>query len=159
MNLEVLGDGTGFKVRAAAVIVRGDRVLMHRKRDEDRWYLPGGTGEHGETTAETLVRELREELRIDAEVGRLLWVVEHLFETPNRRWHQLTWIFETSLPGDCDAVRRETWEHDEPEGPVVFRWLPFAELTATRHLPGFLATAIRDLPREPRHVVHEDRLA
>lgn len=156
MLIQVLGDRSGFKVRAAAVIVRDGRVLMHRAIGQDGWYLPGGTGEHGETARETLVRELREELGVDADVRRLLWVAEHFFETPNRRWHQLTWFHEAALPADCDAVRRETWEAQEPDGLVVFRWIPFDELAALRHAPGFLAASIRDLPREPRHLVHTE---
>jgi len=154
--LQTLGDRSGFKLRSAAVIVRDERLLVHRGTDQDVWYLPGGTGEFGETTRETLQRELREELRVDADVGRLLWMVEHFFTTPNRRWHQLAWLFETSLPEGCDAVRRETWEDDQPDGRVIFRWTPLGELPSLRHAPGFLAAAIRDLPREPRHLVHRE---
>jgi len=156
MLLQTLGDRTGFKLRSAAILVRDGRLLLHRGTDQDVWYLPGGTGEFGETSRDTLVRELREELYVDADVGRLLFVVEHFFETPARRWHQIASLFETSLPADCDAVRRETWEDDQPDGRVIFRWTPLAELQSLRFAPGFLATAIRDLPREPRHLVHRE---
>lgn len=154
--LQTLGDRSGFKLRSAAVIVRDGRLLLHRATDQDVWYLPGGTGEFGEWSRHTLIRELREELYVDADVGRLLYVVEHFFETRARRWHQIASLFETALPEGCDAVRRETWEDEQPDGRVVFRWVPLDELRTLRIAPGFLAAALHDLPREPRHVVHTE---
>ncbi|WP_439383703.1 NUDIX hydrolase [Amycolatopsis lexingtonensis] len=41
------------------------RVLAARSRDKDKFYLPGGKREPGESDAETLVREIREELDVE----------------------------------------------------------------------------------------------
>lgn len=38
-----------------------NRVLLVRRYGEDRWIFPGGQSEAGETEAETVVREVREE--------------------------------------------------------------------------------------------------
>src|SRR5687768_3962152 len=158
MNLEVVGDAAGFKVRASALIVRDGRGLLNAiKGREPVWFLPGGTGEFGETAGATLRRELREELGVDVEIGRLLWVVEHFFDLNGRRWHQLAWIHEVTLPDDCEAVRRSAWEADGTDTRDVFRWTPLAELRSLRVLPGFLPDALTDLPREPRHLVHVER--
>ncbi len=57
----------------AAVVERDGRVLVARRRQEDRfgglWEFPGGKVEPGESPAEALARELREELRLDVTVG------------------------------------------------------------------------------------------
>lgn len=156
MHLEVVRDASAFKVRAAALIVRDGRVLLNRLRGDETWMLPGGTGEFGETAEETLRRELREELGVECEIGRLLWVVEHFFDLGPRRWHQLLWIHEVALPDDCAVVRAESMDSPHAEGSDHFRWTPFAELRALRLVPGFLADAAADSPREPRHLVHVD---
>ncbi|UUT34504.1 (deoxy)nucleoside triphosphate pyrophosphohydrolase [Microbacterium elymi] len=60
----------------AAVIVDGDRILACRRRegkaDAGRWEFPGGKVEPGESPAEALVREVREELGIDIRIGEVL---------------------------------------------------------------------------------------
>jgi 8-oxo-dGTP diphosphatase len=39
-------------------------LLSTRSRGKDRYYLPGGKRESGETDAQTLIREIREELTV-----------------------------------------------------------------------------------------------
>jgi mutator protein MutT len=57
----------------AAVIEHDGQVLIGQRPAGDRfagrWEFPGGKVEAGESIAEALVRELREELNIEAEAG------------------------------------------------------------------------------------------
>ncbi|KRF28948.1 NUDIX hydrolase [Phycicoccus sp. Soil802] len=57
-------------VPSVVAIVRDDdgRVLMIHKSDNDKWALPGGGHEIGESIAETVVREVKEETGYDVEV-------------------------------------------------------------------------------------------
>ena len=56
-----------------AALVRDGRVLASRRTEPPRlaglWEFPGGKVEDGEDDAQALVRELREELRVEAVVG------------------------------------------------------------------------------------------
>ncbi|MET9088665.1 NUDIX domain-containing protein [Streptomyces sp. NPDC004237] len=60
-NIEVVPE------KVAWVLVRDGRVLVTRNRGVDVFYFPGGIREPGESDAETLAREIDEELqsRID----------------------------------------------------------------------------------------------
>lgn len=55
-----------------AVIRNGDRFLLARQRDTERWSLIGGGVEPGETPHEAVVREVREELGVAPELGAII---------------------------------------------------------------------------------------
>jgi 8-oxo-dGTP diphosphatase len=59
-----------------AAVLRDGRVLACRRTEPPRlaglWEFPGGKVEDGESDREALARELREELRVEVEVGNRL---------------------------------------------------------------------------------------
>jgi ADP-ribose pyrophosphatase YjhB (NUDIX family) len=139
-----------FLVRVGGVAVEGDRVLLHRTEHEDFWSLPGGRLEVGETAAEALVREMREEIDADIEVGGLLWVIENFFthaglDVPGsdavRRHHEVGLYLSMYLP--ADLVVRERFTGVELAGTphefrMEFRWFDRSELGAVDVRPAAL---------------------
>lgn len=59
----------GFTVGAVVAITHGDRVLFLRQPHRDGWSLPGGLLDRGESAADAVVREVREETGLRIEVG------------------------------------------------------------------------------------------
>jgi 8-oxo-dGTP diphosphatase len=51
--------------KIAWILLDGGRILSTRSRGKDVYYLPGGKREPGESDAQTLVREVKEELTVD----------------------------------------------------------------------------------------------
>lgn len=47
------------------------RLLSTRSRGKDRYYIPGGKREAGETDQQTLLREIKEELTVDLDPASL----------------------------------------------------------------------------------------
>ena len=50
------------------------RLLSTRSRGKDRYYIPGGKREPGETDQQTLLREIREELTVDLDPASVVQV-------------------------------------------------------------------------------------
>lgn len=60
-----------IRVAAALIVDDDDRLLLVRKRGTSVFMQPGGKYEHGETGAQTLARELYEELGVIVEPDAL----------------------------------------------------------------------------------------
>ena len=85
-------------VRVTGVVIEDGRILLlNQDTDAGRsWSLPGGKVEKGETLAEALVREMREETGLDVEPGRLLYVCDYL---PGNGTHVVHLTFEARRSG------------------------------------------------------------
>ncbi|HEX3004909.1 MAG TPA: NUDIX domain-containing protein [Angustibacter sp.] len=111
----------GFTVGAVCLLERDGRLLMLRQPHRHGWSLPGGLLDRGESAADAVVREVREELGLTIEVGRPVTVV---VDSPLRR---VDVVFRVSVVGDIgEQVGGEAqvcrWllpeEVDEHDGPT-----------------------------------------
>ncbi len=150
--------GGYFRHRAVAVCVDDGYVLLHKSVADDFWGMPGGRVEFGEASSQATVREMREELGLDASIERLLWVVENFFTRGDMRHHVLGMYYLISFPRDA-AIYDKTRTHEgveDSELRLLFRWFPIETLPEVRLFPMFLRTGLRELPLYPAHIVHTD---
>ena len=66
--------------KIAWLYLHDGHILSTRSRGKDRYYLPGGKREPGETDTQTLLREIKEELTVDLDPASLAHV--GIFEAP-----------------------------------------------------------------------------
>lgn len=148
-----------FQMRVAGLAFRNGHVLVHRATHEKFWTFPGGRAEMGEQSADTLAREMVEELGAEVSVGRLLWVVENFFHYEGKDWHELGFYYLMELP-DSFPFDEEAIVHRVQDGknPLEFRWVKATTeaLTALDIPPYFIASEIENLPASTRHVVWKD---
>ena len=143
MGNATLRDGdTVFLYRVAGVAVSEDRVLLHRSEHDEFWALPGGRIQVGETAADALAREMREETGTDVAVGELLWVVENFFEhypldqppdpSVGTAHHEIGLYLKMDLPPhltDTTGFAGREAAGTAHEFALEFRWFGRAELS------------------------------
>ncbi len=150
-------DNIRFTQRVVGVAFDRDRVLLHRTDDMDFWALPGGRAELLETAAETLRREMREEMNEDVEVERLVWIAENFFEFNGRAHHEIGCYFLMHLPPDSPLrLKTEPFYGQEGDLRIIFEWFPVKTLEQVYLFPTFLRTGLKDLPTSTTHIVHID---
>ena len=122
-NIEDVNDRTkaegsgGLAIKVtAAVIERGGKVLIARRKKSDRfegrWEFPGGKIEAGESPEECLRRELREEMGVEVETEEFLCSVS--FKTSGLSIELMA--FRTGLlAGDVQCRDHDEVRWVEPE--------------------------------------------
>ena len=160
-------DDVQFNFRAAAVIIDDGYVLLHRASYEPFWALPGGRVEAGELSAVTVARELAEELgpACDAQVGRLLWVVENFYGDADAPFHELGMYYFVTL-GAASPYLAKDRAHDGIEGDLpshegeyirlIFQWFLLDAVADLPLYPTFLRERLAALPDTTELVVHTD---
>lgn len=149
--------GRRFNYRVAGVCIQDDEVLLQGFEGHAFWTLPGGRCELGESSTEALLRELREELRIEVVIGRLLWVVENFFRFDATDFHELGLYYEISLPDETEHLRRgQTYRTMDGAMEIMFAWFPVSDLARISLVPSFLQDSLHHLPESTQRIEHRD---
>jgi 8-oxo-dGTP diphosphatase len=109
---------------SAAVVERDGRFLVTRRPEGVHlggyWEFPGGKCEAGETLEAGLLRELREELGVDAVVGREFLATSHTYPERRVELH----FFSVRLSGEPFAQLGQEMQ-----------WIPREELASLKLPP------------------------
>ncbi|MGD6842528.1 NUDIX domain-containing protein [Bacillus infantis] len=119
-----------IRVRAGAVIIEQDRILLTEYNDPNRgvvYDLPAGGVEPGESIIDAVKREAKEEACIEVEVGPLAFVYEYAPHLNGEKYgpvHTLVMMFEcTRLSGSAARLP----EQPDPYQTGV-KWLALSQL-------------------------------
>jgi 8-oxo-dGTP diphosphatase len=119
---------------ARAVIRKNDELLLAHKIVEPNTFLPGGHIEYAEYSDYALLRELHEELVINAEIKSFMGVQEYLFKQHGKSHHEINLIYEATISS----------EGESKEKGLEFLWCRLDQLEAKNLLPESLPKLIRE---------------
>jgi 8-oxo-dGTP diphosphatase len=104
----------------AALITRDSKLLVCQRKREDsqglKWEFPGGKVEAGESPAEALARELREELGVAATIGGEVYRTRHQYKEIQG---ELLLIFYWASVSDSASLQNLAFERIEWAGPAA----------------------------------------
>ena len=148
MDLTFKTEEGRFNCRVCAVFLHKGKLLAMRDQRSPYYYLPGGRIQLHETMEAAVVREVREELGIDAKILRPLWLNQGFFteDVTGERFHELCLYFQMDASKTDLLSRGETFEQREGKNIHRFSWLPIDSLKEEYLYPVFIREKVSQLP-------------
>ena len=139
-----------FNYRVCAVILDGGRLLALHDERSPYYYLPGGRVKLGETAEDAVLREVEEELNVQAKLQRPLWLNQSFFteDVDGLRYHEICVYFLVDVSETGLLERGERFTLYEGKHTHDFEWLAFERLQDEYFYPVFLKTEIFHLPEQ-----------
>lgn len=116
----------GIETIARGVCVRDGKLLLCRAKGGSTTYLPGGHIEFGETGRQALVREIREELGVEARAGAFLGAVENSFIQHGKPHAEINLVYAVEI-SEGELRSQEDW--------IEFEWCDLDRLDSANLLP------------------------
>ncbi len=150
MDISYKAEGEKFNYRVCALMISDGRILAMRDERSPYFYLPGGRVKLGETAEAAVLREVWEELGIETEIVRPLWLNQAFFteDVDHLRYHELCVYFLMDVSHTGLRSRGERFTRREGTHTHDFEWLEFDRLKKEYFYPLFLKEDIFHLPEE-----------
>ena len=154
-----------FSSRMTALIVQNGRVLLQCPVGTQDYAFPGGHTSFGETAAETLRREIREELHADAVIGHLCAVGEVFIDwgcLPDgtfRHCHQVGLYFLATVDESQLPAADRFFGYDEAGGErfdLEFLWVPLEQLATMTVYPPEIAAHLLSGSQDVLHFTYSE---
>ena len=144
-----------LNVRAAGIIIHNNKVLLHRNINENHYALIGGRVEIGENSADTVKREIKEELGKDIKITGYISTIENFFEIKDEKYHEIMFVHKIEFTNEEDKKIEYTMKNVEGKDYLQYEWI---ELDRIDEYP-LLPRAVKDVLKEnkfPTHKINHD---
>jgi 8-oxo-dGTP pyrophosphatase MutT (NUDIX family) len=152
--------GDRFQMRAAAIALRNGRVLVQNLTGLSNCFLPGGRIEQGESSTETLVREMQEEFGHTVQVGQLAFVIESFFPEKGQLFHEVGLYYRIEVGEDFPYHDTDIC-HRCHEGNVEmeYRWVEADQVSlgAAEFFPEPLRGRLTDIQPVTVHILDREQ--
>jgi len=147
-----------FNYRVCGMIIHDNKILAMHDERSPYYYLPGGRVQLGEAVEEAVLREIREELEIDAAIVRPLWFNQGFFteDASGEKFHEICLYFLMDVSHTDLLSKGNRFVLNENKQRHTFEWLEFGRLKDEYFYPIFLKEKIWDLPETLTMIANYD---
>ncbi|MBU7317151.1 NUDIX hydrolase [Paenibacillus oleatilyticus] len=158
MPITIKNQNEEFLLRVAGVLIKENKVLLHKTKKGNAWVLPGGRGEINEETGKTVIREFAEELGLNVKVARLLWIVENFNAYGEKNLHEHGIYYLVNSEEAEITIRTEEFIGLEKEIGIVYKWIELQELHNMKIYPGALKQLLQNISEdnEIKHIINTE---
>lgn len=140
-----------LNVRSAGVIIHNGKILLHRNVNSGHYALIGGRVEIGESSTDTIKREIKEELGKDIKITGYISTIENFFEIKGSKYHEIMFVHKIEFTNEEDQKIEYTMKNIEGKEYLQYEWIDLDIIDEYQLLP----KAMKDVLKENRFPVHK----
>ena len=148
-------DDYRLNIRAAAIIIHNNKILMHHDIVAGHYALLGGRVAIGEDSMQTIKREIFEEMEKEIEVKEYAATIENFFPGEGRKTHEIQFVYKAEFADEKDKALQTTIKNLEGNENIQYEWLDLNKIDEYPILP----LVVKDILKEnnyPTHKIQKD---
>ena len=155
MDISINVDDYRLNVRAAALIIHNNKLLVHKNINEDFYAVLGGRIQIGENSQETLKREILEEMGKEIEIKGYAATIENFFTLNGKDNHEYMFVYNAEFKDENDKKILETIDNIEGNDYLHYEWLDLDKIDSYNLLPSIMKDALKSNVF-PVHKINDD---
>ena len=155
MDLTVDVGDYKLNVRAAVIIIHRNKILVHKNVNSDHYALIGGRVKVGEDSANTVKREIREELGKEIKLIGYVSTVENFFELEGLKYHEVLFIHQGEFRNEEDKKIECTLQNVEGKDYLQYEWLEIDKIEEYPLVPKLIKEILKQ-KKLPIHKINND---
>ena len=108
-----------------------EKILVHKNINSNHYALIGGRVEIGENSADTVKREIKEELGKDGYVS----TIENFFEMKGSKYHEIMFVHKIEFTDKDDKKIEYTMKNIERKDYLQYEWIELSKIDQYPLLP------------------------
>lgn len=156
MDLSVVLENQKLNIRACAIIIHQNKLLVHKNKNEDFCALVGGRVQVGESSEHTIKREILEEMGKKIEITGYITTIENFFDDKKYPYHEIMFVYKAEFEEEEDKNLLTTIKNVEGEDELSYEWVDIDKLEEVRLNPICLREMIKNNNFLP-HIIDEER--
>ena len=156
MDLTVVLDNKKLNIRACALIIHNNKLLVHNNVNESHVALVGGRVKIGESSEDTLKREIKEEMGKENEILEYVSTIENFFDADDMPYHEIMFVYKVDFKNDEDKKIIDSIKNIEGEDELRYDWIDLDKIEEYTLKPQILKSMIKN-KNFSIHEINDDR--
>jgi ADP-ribose pyrophosphatase YjhB (NUDIX family) len=124
-----------LNIRAAGIIIHNNKVLVHRNINSDHYGLLGGRISIGESSEQTVKREIFEEIGKEVDIIEYMATIENFFEMKGSKYYEIQFVYRVEFKNELDKKIEHTLYNVEGKDNMQYEWLDLDKIEEYPLLP------------------------
>ena len=144
-----------LNIRAAAIIIHNNKVLFHKNLNKEHYALIGGRIGIGESSKDTVKREVFEELGKEINIIKHMATIENFFKANGKKYHEILFVYNAEFTNDKDKLIETEMKHAEGKEYLKYEWLDLDKIEEYNIVPKAIKQVLQNITTES-HIINNE---